>query len=51
MKTTNPVDILTIARQLFNDEISGLNSIRDALNADFTQAVQMLLACEGKVIV
>ena len=51
MKTTNPVDVLAIARQLFNDEISGLNSIRDALNADFTQAVQMLLACEGKVIV
>lgn len=49
--SSHNVDILAIARQLFDDEISGLYSIRDSLSSDFTQAVKMLFACEGKIIV
>jgi len=43
--------ILTIARQVFHDEISGLNDITHTLGESFCQAVEMILGCKGKVIV
>lgn len=45
------VDILALATQLFDDEISGLHSIQDSLGANFVQAVEMLFACNGKIVV
>lgn len=47
----NNVDVLSIAKQLFSDEISGLNAIRDSLDVNFIEAVNLLLACEGKIVV
>lgn len=45
------VDILAVAKQLFADEISGLHSIQGSLGASFVQAVEMLFACNGKIVV
>lgn len=45
------VDILAVARQLFDDEINGLHVIQNSLGVDFVQAVEMLFACKGKIVV
>lgn len=47
----NNVDVLSIAKQLFSDEISGLNAICDSLDVNFIEAVNLLFACEGKIVV
>ncbi len=43
--------ILTIANQVFKDEISGLNQVLDSVGESFCIAVEMILNCTGKVIV
>lgn len=45
------LDIISIASQVFDDEISGLVSLKSALNDSFIRAVNMILSCKGKVIV
>lgn len=45
------VDILAVAWQLFDDEINGLHVIKNSLGVDFVQAVEMLFACKGKIVV
>lgn len=47
----NPDEMLKIARQVFADEIAGISDVGATLGADFIQAVQMIFACRGKVIV
>lgn len=44
-------DPITLAKQVFNDEIDGLCLVRDSLSSEFLHAVQLILNCSGKVIV
>ncbi|RTL01848.1 MAG: KpsF/GutQ family sugar-phosphate isomerase [Proteobacteria bacterium] len=49
--TKSSPEILSVARQVFNDEISALELIRDSLSDGFVRAVELILACNGKVVV
>lgn len=51
MSQTQDFDIISIASQVFDDEISGLMSLKSALGDSFINAVNMILSCTGKVIV
>lgn len=44
------MDSLNLARQVFDTEIDALCSMRDALDDVFTQVVDLITACKGKVI-
>lgn len=44
-------DILASARRTFDTEIAGLNALALRLNSSFVQAVQLILACQGRVVV
>src|SRR5690606_24558964 len=44
-------DILASARRTFETEIAGLNALALRLNSSFVQAVQLILACQGRVVV
>lgn len=44
-------NVLHIARQVFEDEISGLEKVKESLSDDFSHAVNLILNCHGKVIV
>lgn len=44
-------EILTIAKQVFADEITGLEKIQELLGNEFIAAVELILACRGKVII
>lgn len=46
-----PQEILAIAHRVFANEIDGINAVAKNLNADFAEAVSLLLRCPGKVIV
>lgn len=43
-------DILSEAKTVFNKELLALEKTRDSLDADFVQIVELILACQGKVI-
>ena len=43
--------VLHIANQVFADEIAGISQVQGYLNGDFAQAVELIYACKGKVIV
>lgn len=51
MSQVQNLDIISIASQVFDDEISGLVSLKSALDNSFIHAVNMILSCKGKVIV
>lgn len=44
-------EILAIAAKVFDDEIASLVKIRQSLDSGFVAAVEMILACRGKIIV
>jgi len=44
-------DLLARARRVIDEEIAGLESLRDGLGDDFVRAVEAILACRGRVIV
>lgn len=43
--------ILAVAKQVFIDEVAGINQVVNNLGDDFLAAINILLACTGKVIV
>lgn len=43
-------DILKKARKVFEIEIEELSRLRDSLDESFVKAVEIILACEGKII-
>lgn len=49
--THTAAEILTIAKQVFRDEIAGLVQVEQYLDSNFVAAVELLLACRGKIIV
>lgn len=49
--STHTHDVLASAHRTFNTEISGLQSLQDRLNDSFVQAVELILACKGRVVV
>ncbi len=51
MKKEMNQNIIKIAHQLFDDEIDGLIQVKQSIGAEFGVAVEMILACEGKIIV
>jgi len=46
-----PVNILKIAKQVVDVEQSALNKLHDQIGDEFVQAIELLLACKGHVIV
>ncbi len=47
----NEEEILQRARRVIDREIEGIKKLRDALDSRFAKAVELILACDGKVIV
>ncbi|WP_457600943.1 KpsF/GutQ family sugar-phosphate isomerase [Hydrogenivirga sp.] len=47
----NPEDILQRARRVIDEEIRGIEALRDSLDENFVRAVELILNCRGKVIV
>ncbi|HHJ64742.1 MAG TPA: KpsF/GutQ family sugar-phosphate isomerase [Aquifex aeolicus] len=47
----NEEEILQRARRVIDREIEGIKKLRDALDSRFAKAVELILACNGKVIV
>lgn len=43
-------EILKSGRRVIEEEIEGLKRLRDSLDENFVKAVELLLSCEGKVI-
>ena len=39
------------AKQIFTDEICELQRLRDSINGDFDRVIEVLYACQGKVVV
>ncbi|TXH58666.1 MAG: KpsF/GutQ family sugar-phosphate isomerase [Bacteroidia bacterium] len=50
-KKSDPNFIFTIAKQVFNDEIAGIRRVLDNLDERFIEALQLIMQCQGKVIV
>lgn len=46
----NSFDVIQAARKVFDTEIDALNKTRDALGAGFEDLVQLVVNCQGKVI-
>ncbi len=44
-------DTLETARKALQIEIDGLNGLKERLDGSFVEAVELILACEGKVVV
>ncbi|MEO7634458.1 MAG: KpsF/GutQ family sugar-phosphate isomerase [Sphingomicrobium sp.] len=44
-------DVLTFGRDILHDEARALDALADSLGAAFAQAVALILACDGKLIV
>lgn len=44
-------DMLEVARKALNIEIQGLEAVRDQLNGGFSQAVEAMASCEGRVVI
>lgn len=51
MNGMNKDKVIDIARQVFHDEISGLYDLIGTIGESFYQAVEIIIACKGKVIV
>ena len=47
----NPEDILSRARRVIEEEVRGIERLKESLGEDFLRAVELILNCEGKVIV
>lgn len=47
----NTKKIITLARKVLEEEAQAILNLRDAINNNFVQACQYLLACEGRIIV
>lgn len=47
----NNQTILEVAKQVFRDEVAGINQVLDSLGDDFLKALDCLLKCGGKVVV
>ena len=46
-----PVRLLNIARQVLAAEADAIHALKDRLGADFLRAVELILACPGRVVV
>lgn len=44
------MDILIQGKKVFETEIQGLTAIRDRMNENFVKAVELMLACKGRII-
>ncbi len=47
----NNQQVIEVANQVFNDEISGLQSVMSSIGDEFCRAVKLIFDCKGKVIV
>jgi arabinose-5-phosphate isomerase len=47
----NKEQILQIARQVFADEIAGIEQVRNCLDDNFADAVKLIYNCKGKIVV
>ncbi|NPB07349.1 MAG: KpsF/GutQ family sugar-phosphate isomerase [Aquificae bacterium] len=43
-------EVLKKARRVIEEEIRGLERLKDSLGEEFTRAVELILGCEGKVV-
>ncbi len=50
-KKSDPNFIFTVAKQVFNDEIEGIRRVLDNLDERFIEALQLIMQCQGKVVV
>jgi arabinose-5-phosphate isomerase len=48
--TANEIDYLVLGRQVIRHEAQALTDLADSLGPEFTKTVQMILACQGRVI-
>ncbi len=46
-----PDEILKTARKVIEDEIRGIERLKDSIDESFVRAVDLILSCDGKVIV
>lgn len=44
-------NIIAVAQQVFNDEISGLERVSGSIDDNFVNSVNTLLKCNGKIVV
>ena len=44
-------DVLQFGREILHDEARALDALADSLDGPFEEAVQLILGCEGKLIV
>lgn len=51
MKLTHQVDRLELARKVLRIEASAVESLAQRLNGDFQQAIDLILNCQGRVVV
>lgn len=51
MDSAEPTDVLEFGRCILHDEARALDALADSLGADFRQAVELILAASGKLIV
>jgi arabinose-5-phosphate isomerase len=47
----SPEEILKVAGRVIEEEIRGIERLKESLNQDFVRAVNLILSCDGKVIV
>jgi len=47
----NPEDILARAREVIEREVEGINKLKDSLDEQFLKAVELILNCEGKLLI
>ena len=45
------MDILAIAKEVFDTEAATISELKDKLNADFTKSVELILATKGRLVV
>jgi arabinose-5-phosphate isomerase len=45
------IDVLQFGREILQDEARALDALADSLNGPFEEAVRLILACKGKLIV
>lgn len=51
MRRANSLDVMTLAKQVFETESQGLHHVATKLDNQFIQAVDLLLECNGRVVV
>lgn len=47
----DPSQLLTIARQVIETEAGAVLALREQIGADFSRAIDIILACTGRVVV